>query len=186
MISLILLLLDDTLKIQKKTFIIEGNFQNLSQILSQIQSQPSQFTIIFSDTGNIEEILKKITQTSNVSRVQIVREYDINDLKGLEELFKHDFTEIKEIIIKPKENIKDVKSFEKELKSISKDVFVNEKLAVVKSKIYDSSSLKNVISKLSKISEKYKLDRVIVICNCIVTPNFTYCECIIIIIIITS
>ena len=181
MISLILLLLDDTLKIQKKTFIIEGNFQNLSQILSQIQSQPSQFTIIFSDTGNIEEILKKITQTSNVSRVQIVREYDINDLKGLEELFKHDFTEIEEIIIKPKENIKDVKSFEKELKSISKDIFVNEKLAIVRSKIYDSSSLKNIISKLSKISEKYTLNRVRVICSCIVTPGFTYCECIIII-----
>jgi uncharacterized protein YlbG (UPF0298 family) len=185
MISLILLLLDDTLKVQKKTFIIEGNFQNLSQILSQIQSQPSQFTIIFSDTGNIEEILKKITQTSNVSRVQIVREYDINDLKGLEELFKHDFTEIKEIIIKPKENIKYVKSFEKELKSISKDIFVNEKLAVVKSKIYDSSSLKNIISKLSEISKKYikAPDKIIVICDCIVTPDFIYCECIIIIII---
>lgn len=183
MISLILLLLDDTLKIQKKTFIIGGNFQNLSQILSQIQSKPSQFTIIFSDTGNIEKILKKITQTSNVSRVQIVREYDINDFKGLEELFKYDFTEIEEIIIKPKENIKDVKSFEKELKSISKDIFVNEKLAVVKSKIYDSSSLKSIISRLSEISKKYtkELNKIIAICNCIVAPNFTYCKCIIII-----
>lgn len=46
MISLILFLLDDTLKIQRKTFIIEGNFQNLSQIFSQIPYQPSQFTII--------------------------------------------------------------------------------------------------------------------------------------------
>ena len=192
-------MLDDTLKVQKKTFIIGGNFQNLSQILSQVQSKPSQFTIIFGDTGNIEEILKKIiifsdtgniekilkkiTQTSNVSRVQIVREYDINDFKGLEELFKHDFTEIEEIIIKPKENIKDVKSFEKELKSISKDIFVNEKLAVVKSKIYDSSSLKSIISKLSEISKKYtkELNKIIAICNCIVAPNFTYCECIIII-----
>ena len=183
MISLILLLLDDTLKVQRKTFIIEGNFQNLSQVLSQIQSQPSQFTIIFSDTGNIEEILKKITQTSNVSRVQIVREYNINDLKGLEELFRSDFTEIEEIIIKPKENIKDVKSFEKELKSISKDVFVSEKLAVLESKIYDSSSLKSAISKLFEISKKYtkELNKVIAICNCIVTPSFTYCECIIII-----
>ncbi|MEO0224360.1 MAG: hypothetical protein ABIL76_04620 [candidate division WOR-3 bacterium] len=183
MISLILFLLDDTLKVQRKTFIIEGNFQNLSQILSQLQSQPSQFTIILSDTGNIEEILKKITQTSNVSKVQIVREYNINDLKGLEELFKSDFTEIEEIIIKPKENIKDVKSFEKELKSISKDVFVSEKLAVLESKIYDSSSLKSTISKLSEISKKYtkELNRVIAICNCIITQNFTYCECIIII-----
>jgi hypothetical protein len=101
----------------------------------------------------------------------------------LEELFKHDFTEIEEIIIKPKENIKDVKIFEKELKSISKDIFVNEKLAVVGSKIYDSSSLKNIISKLSEISKKYtkELNKIIAICNCIVTPNFTYCECIIII-----
>ncbi len=183
MISLILFLLDDTLKVQKKTVIIEGNFQNLSQILSQIQGQPSQFTIIYSDTGNIEEVLKKITQTSNVSRVQIVREYSITDLKGLEELFKSDFTEVEEIVIKPKEGIKDLKRFEKELSSISKDIFVNEKLAVVENKIYDSSTLKNTISRLYEISKKYtkELNKVIAICNCIVTPNFTYCECIIII-----